>query len=201
MATPRVFISHASADAAFANHLADDLRRLDADIWLDSSHMGAGDFISHINVALTDRDAVILVLTPAAIQSDWVTREVNAAIARENQGLMRPMIVVMAQPCNVRDIPPLWTTYHRYDASRDFSGAVLGVTKELGLALPPPPPLNPQPDVSKPLSTSTPPRPALPQAPITAGRVGLAALAVLATFILSVRLLMPGQYNTLLAVQ
>lgn len=136
MAVPRVFISHASADAAFANHLADDLRRQGADCWLDSSHLGAGDFVARINAALAGRDQVILVLTPAAIQSQWVNREVSAAIVRENQGLMRPMIVVMAQPCDPSAIPPLWTTYHRYNAASDFSGAARGVAAELGLTAP-----------------------------------------------------------------
>jgi hypothetical protein len=134
MVAPRVFLSHASADAAFANRMADDLRRMGADIWLDSSHIGSGDFVSHINAALAGREHVILVLTRASIQSQWVNREVSAAIARETQGLMRPMIVVMAQACDPSMIPPLWTTYHRYDASADYSGALQAVARQLGLA-------------------------------------------------------------------
>jgi hypothetical protein len=136
MSQPRVFVSHASADAQFANHLADDLRASGADVWLDSSHMGAGDFVAHINNALASREFVVLVLTPASIQSPWVSQEFNAAIARTQQGLMRPPIVVMAQPCKPADVPPLWTVYHRYDAANDYPGAVHGVARELGLSTP-----------------------------------------------------------------
>lgn len=138
MAQPRVFISHASPDMSFANRLAEDLRGSGADAWLDSSHMASGDFVARINDALANRDVVVLVLSPAAIQSSWVSQEFNAAIARTQQGLMRPPIVVMARPCRVADIPPLWTVYHRYDASNDYQGALHGVARELGLNTPTP---------------------------------------------------------------
>jgi hypothetical protein len=136
MSPPRVFVSHASADAQFANQLADDLRASGADVWLDSSHMSAGDFVARINTALASREFVELVLTPASMQSPWVSQEFNAAIARTQQGLMRPPIVVMAQPCKPADVPPLWTVYHRYDASNDYPGALHGVARELGLSTP-----------------------------------------------------------------
>lgn len=136
MATPRVFVSHATADAQFANRLAEDLRSAGADVWLDSSHMGAGDFVARINNALQSRDVVVLVLSPAAIQSNWVSQEFNAAIARTQQGFMRPPIVIMSRPCKLGDIPPLWTVYHRYDASNDYSAAMHGVARELGLGTP-----------------------------------------------------------------
>lgn len=136
MGTPRVFVSHATPDADFANRLSDDLRRLGADTWLDSTHLGTGDFVARINAALQGRDLVVLILSPSAIQSPWVSQEVNAAIVREKQGSMRPMIVVMAQPCTLSTIPPLWTVYQRYDATTDYSRALYGLAQELSLHVP-----------------------------------------------------------------
>jgi hypothetical protein len=176
MATPRVFISHASADAEFATRLSDDLRALGADVWLDSSHMGAGDFVARINVALADRDVVALVLSPTAVQSPWVNREVNAAIARENQGLMRPLVVVTAQACDPSAIPPLWTTYHRYDGANDYPGALLGVARELGLAIPQPS------DPVAPLAAA--PRGARAETPVKSSWVALAAIAAFTVYAL-----------------
>lgn len=129
MSMPRIFLSHSSDDAVFASQLSNDLRSHGADVWLDSSHMAAGDFIARINQALQGRNVVVLVLSPAAIRSTWVTQEFNAAIARSHQGLMRPPLVIMAQPCPLADIPPMWTVYHRYDATQNYQGALNGLLK------------------------------------------------------------------------
>ncbi|HEY7834499.1 MAG TPA: toll/interleukin-1 receptor domain-containing protein, partial [Ktedonobacterales bacterium] len=85
----RVFVSHATPDSAFAQRLASDLRAFGIDAWLDSSHMGPGDFVARISAAL-QRDVLVLVLTRAAIASPWVQQEMNAAITRANQKLMLP---------------------------------------------------------------------------------------------------------------
>ncbi len=127
----RIFLSHATADSAFATKLAEDLRAFGVDVWLDSSHIGPGDFVSRISSAL-QRDVLLLVLTPNAIESPWVRQEMNAAITREHQKLMLPPIVVMAQPCPESDIPGLWTVYHRYDATSNYMVAVASIVRELG---------------------------------------------------------------------
>ncbi len=133
MAQPSVFISHASPDTIFANRLADDLRNLGADVWLDATHMGPGNFVTRINQAL-QRDALILVLSPDAIASQWVQQEMSAAITRTNQGLMRPPIVVMARPVAVQSIPPLWTVYHRYDAVQNYALMLGKIYQEIKIA-------------------------------------------------------------------
>lgn len=133
MAMPRIFVSHSSDDAAFANRLSNDLRTHGADVWLDSSHMASGDFIAHINQALQQRDVVILALSPAAIRSNWVAQEFNAAIARSHQGFMRAPLVVLARACPLADIPPMWTVYHRYDATQDYQNALNGILQALGM--------------------------------------------------------------------
>ena len=153
MAQIRIFISHASADAVFAQRLAEDLRQLGADAWLDDTHMGPGDFVSRISAAL-QRDLLLLVLTPDAIKSPWVQQEVNAAITRANQKLMRPPIIVMAKPCAPAEIPPLWTVYHRHDATQNYATTLAKVIQEIGSDKPPyPPPVIP-PQPAKPSGTA-----------------------------------------------
>src|SRR5262245_37731723 len=76
---PRVFVGHATADSKIAERFSVDLRLRGADVWLDSSHMGSGDFVARINRAL-ERDVLIVMLSPSAIKSPWVQQEVNAAI-------------------------------------------------------------------------------------------------------------------------
>ncbi len=83
MAALRLFISHANVDSPFAERLAADLRVAGADVWLDSTHLtGPGDFVARISHALNERDVLVLVLSPAAIASQWMPDEMNAAIVR-----------------------------------------------------------------------------------------------------------------------
>src|SRR5258708_6564354 len=148
METPTVFISHASEDAKVAERIAADLRERGADVWLDTTHAGSGNFVAQISQAL-QRDALVLVLSPSAIQSTWVRQEVDAAIVRANQGLMRSPLIVQVQPVEASEIPALWTVYHRYDAIGDYESAVSAVIGELiprkGIDHPPSRPITPIP--------------------------------------------------------
>jgi hypothetical protein len=137
----RIFLSHATDDTAFAERLADDLRSAGADVWLDTTHTGTGgDFVANISQALNARDVLVLALSPAALRSQWVPDEMNAAIVRYKQGFMlRAPVVVMATPVPLHEIPGLWTMYQRVDATKDYSAALRLVLKALGLAAPPSP--------------------------------------------------------------
>jgi TIR domain-containing protein len=107
----RLFISHAATDSAFAERLASDLRRARADVQFDDIHLsGPGDFTVHINQTLGDRD-VLLVLSSAAIASQWASAELNASIVRVNQGLMRPPLIVQGAPVPLAEIAGIWTLY------------------------------------------------------------------------------------------
>ncbi len=139
MAALRVFISHASADSAFAERLAADMRNAGADVWLDSTHLtGPGDFVARISQALNERDVLVLVLSPAAIASQWVPDEMNAAIVRAKQGYMYSPLVVQYGNVSTRDIPGLWTTYQRIDATNDYTSALSRILKALDLKQPTP---------------------------------------------------------------
>lgn len=157
-----VFISHATEDVAFGERLARDLRRAGADVWLDASHIGPGDFVARINHALKNRDVLVLVLTPAALRSQWVPAEVNAAIVRYTQGFMRAPVIVLARPVSLRDIPALWTTYHRIDATASYDAALPGVVRALGLAMPAAPQAAAPPATPAAPPKSSPPIPIVP---------------------------------------
>lgn len=145
----RVFISHASKDSDFAERLAGDLRRAGADVWLDATHIGQGNFVQRINEAINARDVLILVLTPDALTSRWVPDEMDAALVRYKQGFMQAPIVVLAKSVPLRDIPALWTTYNRIDASSRYDAALPYIARALGLTPakvePSAPPPSPQP--------------------------------------------------------
>ena len=106
----QVFIGHAHEDAAFAQRLADDLRSHGWRIWITPDSILPGEkWAAAINRALEESGVFVLVLTPAALRSEWVTTETSSAIELQHQQEMRFIPLEVAQ-C---DVPPLWDVYQR----------------------------------------------------------------------------------------
>lgn len=81
---PSVFLCHSSADKAFVHKLARDLRLAGVEIWLDALEIKVGDsLIENIQDGIGASDYLAIVLSPDAISSDWVKRELNAALMKE----------------------------------------------------------------------------------------------------------------------
>jgi len=81
---PSVFLCHSSKDKAFVERLSLDLRKLGTGIWLDKWEIKVGDSIlERIEEGLTNNDFLFIVLSPDAMNSPWVKRELNAATIRE----------------------------------------------------------------------------------------------------------------------
>jgi hypothetical protein len=133
----RVFISHhhSPEENAFTARLTDDLRAAGADVWVDDEAILSDDFVKRINEGLTGRDWLVLVMTPAAIESVWVQQEVNAALNQVRKNRMRGVIPIVAQRCEDDQIPVLWDTLHRFDSTSDYDAALKGLFRSLGLAL------------------------------------------------------------------
>jgi formylglycine-generating enzyme required for sulfatase activity len=106
----RVFISHAHEDADFAHRLAVDLRSHGWRPWIAPDSILPGEkWTAAINRALEECGVFVLVLTPAAVHSDWVITETSSAIELQHQRKMRfiPLEVAHCQ------VPPLWDVYQR----------------------------------------------------------------------------------------
>ena len=113
----QVFISHAHEDDAFAHRLAADLRAEGWAVWIAPDSITPGEtWVDAINRGLEASSFYVLVLTPAAASSPWVTTETNVAISLEHQRLMRfiPLDVAPSRP------PPLWTAYQNVPFRDDY---------------------------------------------------------------------------------
>ena len=76
-----MFLSHASADKEAARELADGLRRESIDVWLDEQALVPGqDWRSQIAEALQRSGAMVVLLTPRSVESDWVRGDVEYAL-------------------------------------------------------------------------------------------------------------------------
>ena len=132
-AKPRVFVSHSHKNDDFTARFVTDLRAAGVEVWVDMVNMQHGDFITRISEALKVSEWLILVLTPEALASPAVQTEVHAAINRVWRKRMKGFIPFMALSCDTDEIPAMWDTFHRYDATSDYKSALAGLLRALGV--------------------------------------------------------------------
>lgn len=82
---PRVFLSHAKADAAFIQRLDNDLRHCQIDTWLDEIEIRHGQpwLDAIFEAGIPTCDCVLVYLTENSIRSNMVKKEIDASIIRK----------------------------------------------------------------------------------------------------------------------
>ncbi|WP_372056663.1 toll/interleukin-1 receptor domain-containing protein [Tistrella mobilis] len=125
-----VFISHASEDKPFVLRLAVGLLAKGIPVWLDKWSITLGDsLLDAIYDGLERSGFVVVVVSDAAIRSGWVNRELNAALAREEQTGRRFVIPIRIDDTNM----PLKVADRLYAnfATRGFSEALEDLARVL----------------------------------------------------------------------
>ncbi len=110
----RVFLSHASKDKNFVHELREFLREGgEIETWLDEYDIPyGGNVVSSIADGLQSADAVLLILSPEAVESRWVTEEWSAKYWEQvNSGRVQ-LLPVLFHDCN---IPPLLRNKKYFD--------------------------------------------------------------------------------------
>jgi formylglycine-generating enzyme required for sulfatase activity len=131
----QVFISHATAaDGEFAQRLAGDLLRLGVKVWIapESIHTGES-WVKAIERGLRESSHVVIVLTPAALESKWVEKETDVAIARERRGQIE-IIPLSVEEC---EIPLLLDSYHMVFFRQGYEAGLSRLARDLGLSVAP----------------------------------------------------------------
>lgn len=112
----RVFISHAHADQAFAAQLADLLRKAKFEPF-DAEDLPAGENVAlAIGRALDRADAIIFVLSPEAVKSPWVQKEIEYALTEPRFAGGR-LVPVMVRP--TKDVPWILRKLQFIDGTRN----------------------------------------------------------------------------------
>ncbi|MCP5538857.1 MAG: toll/interleukin-1 receptor domain-containing protein [Akkermansiaceae bacterium] len=104
MSPPReVFISHATENGDFAEWIADVLERHGISAWLAHRHiLGAGQWQDEIGAALRRCDWFLLLLSPHAVESVWVRRELQYALCHDR--FDRRLTPVLLETCETEDL-------------------------------------------------------------------------------------------------
>ncbi len=78
------FISFSGNDRHFVEKIAEDLQREGIRCWYAPEEMKMGDAIrQHVNQLIRVQDKLLVVLSAFSVESDWIQREVAAAIEEE----------------------------------------------------------------------------------------------------------------------
>lgn len=99
----KLFISHSNKDSAWCRALANGLRLAGYDVYFAESDLHHGLLVPEIERQLATRSVFIVVLSPDAVASRWVEREVDSAILLQDEQPERVILPVVAVPCQ---IPP-----------------------------------------------------------------------------------------------
>ncbi|MBX7252158.1 MAG: toll/interleukin-1 receptor domain-containing protein, partial [Candidatus Promineofilum sp.] len=106
--TRRVFISHAEEDAALAHRLATALREAGRPVWIAPDDILPGEqWVEAIGRGLTVSGLFVVLMTPQAVQSEWVKYEVNLAITLERR-LRMEIVPLEVTPA---ETPITWSAY------------------------------------------------------------------------------------------
>jgi hypothetical protein len=110
MSRKRIFISHSSQDNHFAHVLAQELRNRGYEVWVDLYHLLLGRFQPQFEAPLADCQVVLILLSTAALQSTWVSHEIDAALELEKHKEGMLIVPALIEQCTV---PLLLSGYHR----------------------------------------------------------------------------------------
>lgn len=98
----RVFISHSSRDKKFVRFLKDCLLENSIETWLDEDQLDLGDkLVNKLESALDKSSHLVIILSPASVNSDWVSFELKRAIENNRTGLNSKIIPIKYKECNV----------------------------------------------------------------------------------------------------
>lgn len=117
-----VFLSHASQDHDRASRLRDFLVAHEVPVWFSPRHIkGAQQWQKEIGAALKRCGWFIVMLTPAAVRSMWVERELSYALIEKR--LKKRIIPLLFKPCEYEKLSWVLPQLQIIDFTSDVANA------------------------------------------------------------------------------
>lgn len=128
-----VFLSHSSEDYEFATRIADVVRDHGVPVFYSPMNLvGGQQWQDEILSALRRCDWFLVLLTPSAISSTWVRREV--AVALNDRRYDQRIVPLMYQSCDLGSLAWL-EQFHFVSFKDDFADGCRDLLRIWGLAL------------------------------------------------------------------
>jgi hypothetical protein len=97
-----VFISYSHQDKDFVDKLAIQLVNQNVHVWVDRWELSVGDsLIDKIQNAVDGASALLVVLSPESVESEWCKRELSAGLLRELEEKRVVVMPVLLRDCNI----------------------------------------------------------------------------------------------------
>ncbi|WP_136523558.1 toll/interleukin-1 receptor domain-containing protein [Geomonas ferrireducens] len=97
-----LFISYSHTDKDFVDNLAMQLVARNVHVWLDRWEMHVGEsIIDKVQQAITDASALLVVLSPDAVASEWCRKELNSGLIRELEERRIVILPVLFRDCDI----------------------------------------------------------------------------------------------------
>ena len=127
-----IFLSHASADRRFADKFALTLRQHGLPVWYSRRHLrGAQQWQDEIGRALRRCDWFIVLLSPAAVKSMWVKRELAYALIQKR--LQNRIIPIRHRECDPQRLHWALAGFQMVDATDGLDIACRSLLRAWGL--------------------------------------------------------------------
>ena len=129
-----VFLSYANKDQSFANELAAMLRGHGLPVWYSSTNiLGAQQWHDEIGHALSRCDWFLLLMSPHAVKSKWVKRELLYALRHDRYE--ERIVPIRYKACDESDLSWVLPTLQSVDFCVSYEAGCRALLRVWGLGL------------------------------------------------------------------
>ncbi|EAU53739.1 toll/interleukin-1 receptor domain-containing protein [Mariprofundus ferrooxydans] len=97
-----IFISYSHADKDRVDLLAGNMVKRNAQVWVDRWELSVGDsLIQRVQEAITESDALLIVLSKASVESEWCKKELSVGLIRELEEKRVVVLPVLLEDCEI----------------------------------------------------------------------------------------------------
>jgi hypothetical protein len=127
-----VFLSHSSKDRNFASRIARVIRAHGVPVWYSETNiLGAQQWHDEIGAALKRCDWFLILLSPAAVRSNWVKHELLYALSSARYE--KRITPVWYRSCDSDRLSWTIASYQAVDFRRDFHDGCISLMRSWGL--------------------------------------------------------------------
>jgi hypothetical protein len=124
---PHVFLSYSRTDRGLVDRVREDLSARGVNVWSDRRLGLGGSWLAAISAAIDGARAVVVLATPAALASQWVMREVEAARA-----LGKRIVPVLAGETRFGDLPAALAGLNGVDLADGYDESMATLAEAFG---------------------------------------------------------------------
>lgn len=132
MLPQEIFLSHSDRDRQFVTDLVDMMRRHGLPVWYSRTNiLGAQQWHDEIGAALNRCDWFVLILSPGAVESIWVKRELLFSLQQNRfEGKIVPVVF---QPCAYDQLSWTLSGFQMIDFTQTFEQGCRDLLQVWGL--------------------------------------------------------------------